>query len=150
MPKLSLKEWRILWVAYALFLLAATQFPFRYHFNAEYFRFRTEHIQRFPKIVFSNHTVSKRNLADYPINLALFFPFGFFGYRAMGDKFSNSRGRITRPLLLVLLACLFSILIEFLQLFTETRFATVSDVIGNTTGGMIGVLFSVFMNRESL
>ena len=153
MLKISQKGWWTLWLAYALFLLAATQYPFRYHFNADYFRLRTEHIQSFPKIIIGNHTVSRRNLADYPVNLALFFPFGFFGYRAISDRFSNSgRGRpstgsgtVRLFLLLVLVAFIFSTGIEFLQLFTETRFATVSDVIDNTTGAFVGVLFAAFI-----
>lgn len=144
MRGISKRGWWFLWLFYALLLFAGTQYPFQYHFNLEYLRLRMDHIESFPQVLFGNHSISRRNLADYPINVVLFFPFGFLGYQAMGGGSSPKRRNGATPiLLLAFLGCLFSMSIEFLQLFSETRFATVSDVIGNTAGAAIGVAFAL-------
>ncbi len=123
--------------AYVFFLLAATMYPFRFHFTAEYFQLRIPTINWFPIDLSAGQLDSRRIWADYFINIALFVPFGFLGFKAGSGK--SVKWRIFR---MILLGLVFSTGIEFTQLFTETRDTTLTDVIFDTTGTGIGALFA--------
>ena len=72
-------------------------------------------------------------------NVALFVPFGVFAltaYRWMRVWSATAAGLAT------------SCLIEGVQLLLPTRFSTVSDLIANTTGALLGALLVVAWRRR--
>jgi len=128
-------------VAYTLFLLAATMFPFRFHFTAAYFHHRVPTINWFPIDPYTGDLDSRRTYADYVANIALFVPFGFLGFKAL---WGSPKGRI---LVMLAVGCIFSSGIEFTQLFTETRYTALSDMIFDTTGTTLGALLAAHLDR---
>ena len=95
---------------------------------------RARRIQYLTPVMAPNHTLSRRSLADYPDNVAVFIPFGFLGCRCLGGGRS-----LFKAAGIVFTGMLFSLGIEFLQLFTETRYTSWTDVATNTLGTLIGV-----------
>lgn len=75
---------------------------------------------------------------EFLANIALFIPFGLLLALAW------SRLKTWH---LTLLGLLTSGLIEFVQLFLPTRFSTVSDLVANTAGAVVGCLFVRIISR---
>jgi glycopeptide antibiotics resistance protein len=130
MPPRSKSPARLLWVLFAGFIVYGTAFPFRFRLDSAYLKQRIESINWFPLVFPSNPDIL---LPDYLQNILLFAPFGFLGYVAV-----NKQSR-WKPALLILLGCAFSTGVEFLQLFSKTRFTALTDVIWNTLGTALGV-----------
>ncbi|HCS60601.1 MAG TPA: VanZ family protein [Microbacterium sp.] len=69
---------------------------------------------------------------EFVANIALFIPFGILlaiGWRRLKTWHMAILGLVT------------SGLIEFVQLYLPTRFSTISDLIANTAGALVGCLF---------
>jgi len=76
---------------------------------------------------------------EFLANIALFVPFGVLAltaFRWMRVWSATAAGLAT------------SFLIEGVQLFLPTRFSTVSDLIANTTGALIGALIVASWRRR--
>lgn len=75
-------------------------------------------------------------------NLILFIPFIVLLFWAFGDKMIDGEGRLGRILWQsTKITFLFSLSIEFLQLFLRLGTFQLSDLFYNTLGGLIGGLF---------
>lgn len=74
--------------------------------------------------------------ADILLNVALFVPLGFLLERSLG---------VTRTALLCLLA---SLAIETIQLFLPGRWSTLSDLLANGLGGLLGALGSRLVRQR--
>jgi len=84
--------------------------------------------------------ISRTNIQDFILNIMLFTPFGFLAVSQIPGWYHHQRMLI---LIGFCMGFLFSIGIEFVQDWTLLRYATVADVIANTTGSVIGAwLFS--------
>ena len=78
-------------------------------------------------------------------NIALFVPSGF----AITGILSFDHRSVFRRLGFAVAFCLaFSLLIEFLQVFQPARTASLTDVLMNTTGGLVGSLIFVIMKNK--
>jgi hypothetical protein len=77
---------------------------------------------------------------DAALNVMLFVPLGFVGFRALGVASGVPQ--------VVLLAALFSAMLELLQLLIPGRYTTVSDVLTNALGAAIGVALARLVVRR--
>jgi hypothetical protein len=79
-------------------------------------------------------------LSDVLVNILGFVPFGFsfFVYRMQAKPARSLRN----ALLVILVATIISVAIEFTQGFLPTRDSSVSDVVCNSGGALIGVLLT--------
>lgn len=77
-------------------------------------------------------------IADVLLNVALFIPIGLALHRTM-------RSRLTT---LVMVAAGASLLIESLQLFLLPRYSTVTDVLANALGALLGASISMVVDRR--
>jgi len=86
---------------------------------------------------------------DKVVHFMFYFVFVFLWYRYL---FFIKKTKITHVFILVLVAILLGILIEFGQgYFTVTRQADFFDVLANSLGSIVGVLVSfAMMNKERL
>ncbi|HAO99905.1 MAG TPA: hypothetical protein DCQ83_07660 [Fibrobacteres bacterium] len=128
---------------YVVLLLSATLFPFKFEFSQRHFQERVGQIQWHTPIMAPNHTFYRRSIADYPVNILLFFPIGLLGYRSF-----RRHPSVRLVLGIVAGGFLLSAGIEFSQLFTLTRFTSVADLVGNTAGTALGVWFGVRTSRS--
>ena len=123
---------RLLWVLFSLFVIYGTTFPFRFNLDPADL---TAHAARI-----SWHPFRLRDgdisLPDIVQNILLFIPFGFLGFVSVIDKSSHLR---LKMLILVGMGASLSAFVEFLQIFSFTRFTSVSDVIFNALGTAVGV-----------
>lgn len=137
-PSGSKSTSRLLWALFSLFIVYGTTIPFRFvppqeglpgllrGFDPDPLGFHGGNFQ--------TDDLIQNILPDAIQNILLFIPFGFLGYLSQVDK----QSRLKR-LGLVLLGCGLSAFVEFLQLFTATRFSAFSDVVYNTLGTGVGV-----------
>jgi len=84
---------------------------------------------------------------EFSANIVMFLPLGFFAGLAVG---AGSGVRAGWWMVLVSLPA-FSVLIELTQhFFLPGRFATVSDVVANSIGGIVGVIVARGLIRRAL
>jgi VanZ family protein len=74
-------------------------------------------------------------LWDLGVNIALYLPFGIFGYLAVGARAS----RVMRVLSPLAMGLALSASIEMLQLFDDSRNCSLSDVASNVAGAALGI-----------
>lgn len=79
-------------------------------------------------------------LEDVLINIAGFIPLGFFCYAYL----SLIRGVKRAVLVTVIFGCLLSLTVEILQAYLPTRDSGMTDIITNTSGTAVGILFYRF------
>jgi len=77
------------------------------------------------------------SIPDLMQNVLLFAPFGFLGVDVLRKRRLSA---VARVLLVTAMAALLSALAETLQLFTVDRLASVSDLVADTAGALIGAL----------
>lgn len=77
-------------------------------------------------------------LRDDVENIVLFLPFGFF----LACRWRASRRAIVRVLVY---AALLSACGEFYQVFCPSRYPSVTDVLNNSLGGLLGALAAKFL-----
>jgi len=75
--------------------------------------------------------LSRRDIADFCVNVALYLPLGMAGYLAF------RKHRIAGP---VVIGVLLSATVEMLQLFTPNRHCSTFDLLNNSLGSVAGVL----------
>lgn len=86
--------------------------------------------------------------SDIPLNIVLFFPYGFGLTAILG----NRKNKISRREFLLILLAGFTLTfaVEFLQLFLPNRTSTVSDMLSNMLGTIIGFLAFKFWENRTL
>ena len=131
---------KLLWIIFAAFIVYGTALPFRFHMGGDYLRMRAGKIDWFPLLTSS---LGAPDSGDWLQNLLLFIPFGFLGYVAIADKQAR-----WKPYAVTALGLALSAGVEFLQLFSETRFTAFSDVLLNTLGTGLGVRFGMGLRGE--
>jgi VanZ family protein len=89
---------------------------------------------------FSSSAASTRIL-DLIVNLIIFVPLGFLLGAAMIGRSSSS---LKTAGLVIFLGSLFTVGIETLQYFLETRYSSITDVTANITGTGLGIAMNVY------
>jgi glycopeptide antibiotics resistance protein len=128
LPK-SKKKWKgfVVWVISVLLILFMTLYPFNFSYSYQGF---------FWHYVLGNF-YHPSDLNDFIVNVCLFIPFGFnltYLLYKLNLKWLLTLGSI------LLASFSLSFIVESLQAFLPSRSSTISDLIGNTMGGFIGLL----------
>lgn len=120
-PAVSFAAYRGLWIAWAVVILIAGTIPGGFQGHTHW-----GNVQWIP---FADKTISFRDLLAHFI---LFVPFGFLGFRSLGQ------GKHTL-LKVVAVTVLFSISVEFYQSLGHLRVPSVTDLIMNVLGVLAGI-----------
>jgi glycopeptide antibiotics resistance protein len=129
----SLNQWAnlIAIVVSVSFIVLVTLFPF--NFTPTNFSFQA----------INNHLGAKSDLNDLVGNVLLFMPFGF----SLVGWLLKSKIKILWAIILTILAnTALSLTVEILQIFLPLRSPDYSDVITNSTGGLLGTISYCFWN----
>lgn len=129
---------RPLWALFSLFVVYLTTIPFTFGPESLDIAARLQRVNWHPL----GMGRSPLDVGDIVQNILLFMPFGFLGYISLVDKRSP-----VKLALIVLLGANLSALVEFLQIFTLTRFSALSDVLCNTLGTAAGVAIAYRMRN---
>jgi VanZ family protein len=125
---------RRLWLIFSLFVLYGTTIPFNFTTDHDVIALHLSRISLNPLI--DAETGFRISGSDSLQNVVLFLPFGVLGVLAS----RSDRHRLRRVLAVTALGAALSISVETLQLFTRDRITSVSDVVTNTLGALIGAL----------
>ncbi len=87
------------------------------------------------------------HVEDIVVNLAGFVPFGFF-YYLYRDRARPGR-RLLNALHAVVFSACISLVIELVQVFLPSRSSSMTDVLCNATGGLLGALAATIRPPES-
>jgi VanZ family protein len=120
-------SWRDVWLCCVLFIVVVATYPWTD------FRGYT-HWERVIWIPFQNMRPSI--LFDVLANIAVYVPFGFLYVQS---RLHIRKGEVVK---VALLSILLSVSCEFYQVFCHNRFPSMTDVISNTVGGIIGVFIA--------
>ncbi len=135
------KHWidMLVWT-YVLFVIYTTAVPFRFHLNIEYLHNRLPEIEWAP-FYFHGHWASR---ADMVANVIFFIPLGLL--LALRKILRNYRlFSLVDWLGIVATGMGLSLFVEFLQIFSVTRSPSLTDVLTNTMGTIIGALSLEFI-----
>jgi len=124
----------LLWLGLSVFIVYGSTVPFRFTANTAFASTKLSRVSLKPWI--SPETGRRVSIPDVFQNLVLFVPFGAFGI------LSARTPTLRRVVWITLLAAAFSMTIETMQLFTRDRIASVSDIVANTAGALIGALLA--------
>jgi len=130
---------RLLWALFSLFVVYGTTFPFRFHWDS--FLSGVARINWRPL----GGVAGNISLSDILQNILLFIPFGFLGYFSLIHK----RSRL-KKIIVVGLGTLLSVSVEFLQIFSLTRWPSMSDIVFNTLGAALGLALGIALKRTVL
>ena len=120
------------WLTISLcFVFIATISPFNFVIlNSFSLRYISE------QFIFGSH------IKDYWQNVLLFVPFGF-----SISGIINYRQKIVKTIIIsLLISFVLSVIVELSQLFLPSRVSNLSDIICNSTGGLIGSILFYFKN----
>lgn len=122
-----------IWGVFVLYIIYGTLFPFHFSCSLENFFHNLENANLRP---FSYGIGFLDGRADTIANVLFFFPYGFFLYLIQRHKSIR---------LIILSALCFSLIIEFIQLFSVSRSSSANDVFCNTLGAGIGVVVARYI-----
>ena len=129
---------KVLWVMFSFFIVYGTLVPFELSFSKESISSNISSINWIP---FMDPDGSRASIPDILQNILFFVPFGFLGF------FSVNYRRKRRILIVTFLGSLLSLSVEILQIFTLNRTTSVSDLITNTVGTVIGIFAASFVSQ---
>ncbi|MEO6096842.1 MAG: VanZ family protein [Fibrobacteria bacterium] len=132
---------RLLWALFAIFVVYGTTFPFRFDIDWRSF-LQASH--RVNWLILGGRP-GDPIISDIAQNILLFLPFGFLGYFSTVHK-----GSRLKKLAIVLLGAALSVSVEFLQMFSLTRWPAFSDVEFNTLGTALGLFTGVALKKSVL
>ncbi|MDB5047930.1 MAG: hypothetical protein JWO30_1001 [Fibrobacteres bacterium] len=122
-------------------MVYGTTFPFKFNLDWHGFIAETHRINwRVLGGVEGNLIVS-----DIIQNILLFIPFGFLGYFSLIYKRSSAN-----KIRIVLAGAVLSASVEFLQIFSPSRYPALSDIVFNTLGTAIGLALGVALKKSVL
>lgn len=130
---------RLLWALFSLFVVYGTTFPFSFHLEWGYWRWA---LGRINWLVLGG-APGNPNISDIVQNILLFIPFGFLGYFSLVFKSS-----LLKRLGVVAAGAALSVSVEFLQMFSGTRYPAVSDVVFNTVGSAVGLALALLLKKS--
>lgn len=116
-----------------------TTFPFSFHWEWGYWKWA---LSRINWLVLGGRP-GDPIISDIVQNILLFIPFGFLGYFSLVFKSS-----LLKRLGIVATGAALSAFVEFLQMFSATRFPALSDVIFNTTGTAVGLVLALMLKKS--
>ena len=127
-----------LWIVFSLFVVYGTLIPFNWGSTGESI---STNISRIVWTPFIDSDGSRTSIPDVVQNILLFIPFGFLGFFAFRKK---NGGLLTlvipRILVITILGLVLSTIVEILQLFVIDRITSVTDLVTNCTGTVIGAV----------
>ena len=131
---------KILWLLFTLFIFYGALIPFNFVFDNELIASKIRHFNWVP---FVRADGSRHSLPDMVQNVLFFIPFGFLGV------LSFAKNKFFAVFLVTFFGFIISLNVEILQLLTENRNTTVTDLVCNTAGAAIGaigafILFGIF------
>ncbi len=127
---------KVLWLLFTLFIFYGALIPFEFSFSKEQVISR---IENFSWVPFFRADGSRHSLTDIVQNILFFIPFGFFGV------LSFARNKFFALFLVTFFGFLISLNVEILQLFTESRNTSLTDLVCNTLGTGIGALSALIV-----
>ncbi len=92
---------------------------------------------------FQNYTIDYENLKDLALNIGFFIPLGFLLYMSIRRSMTTLKSMIV----VVIGGMLFSLSIESLQYFIASRSSSLTDVVNNTIGVALGVIFACYVSK---
>jgi glycopeptide antibiotics resistance protein len=116
-----------------------TTFPFSFHLDPGYW---DSALSRINWLVLGGKE-GDPIISDIVQNILLFIPFGFLGYFSLVHKSS-----LLKKFAVVASGAALSAGVEFLQMFSATRFPALSDVICNTLGTAVGLVFALMLKKS--
>lgn len=128
----NIKLFRVFWLIFTLFIIYGTLIPFNLIPNWESF---LSNISAINKIPFIDSDGSRASIPDVVQNILLFIPFGFFGLISLVNK-----NKLNPTIKITFLGAMLSGFVEILQLFTIDRTTSVTDLLTNSAGTLIGGL----------
>lgn len=123
---------KVLWLLFTVFILYGTLIPFNL---VSYRELISSNVSNISWVPFVDPDGSRASIPDIVQNILLFFPFGFLGVFSIMNIHMRLRIMIVTALGLQL-----SGMVEILQLFTSDRTSSLTDLITNTGGALIGAL----------
>ncbi len=88
---------------------------------------------------FQNYTINYETMKDLALNIGFFIPLGFLYTMLIRRRGISS---FASALTVVIGGILFSLTIESLQYFIESRSSSLTDVVNDATGVILGVIFA--------
>ena len=135
---------RTLWVAFAIFIVYGTTMPFRFAADERMVQEKLARLSLNPFV--SAETGRRVSLTDTAQNVMLFVPFGVLGAMALRTPVRHTAVRVA---LATSAGAALSVAVETAQLFTVDRVASISDVVTNTTGTLLGATVAEQARRWS-
>ncbi len=137
MYHLLIQRWYLaLCAGYVLFVYYVTLVPFRFSRDPAYIIRKFHKFELIPYFLKAHHYSG----ADVVVNIILFIPAGILFYYALGRLTTASV--VKRGVLAVLGGVVLSTSVELLQVLTYDRSPTVSDIINNGLGTLVGVVLA--------
>ena len=128
----------ILSALFAVFIIYGTVIPFNLASSREQVLTNLSEIIWTP---FIDPDGSRASIPDVIQNILLFIPFGFFGFFALRPNTTSSlTSLLLRMFLTGGLGFALSMTVEILQIFTVDRVTSVTDLLTNTLGTVIGCI----------
>jgi glycopeptide antibiotics resistance protein len=132
---------RLLWLLLTAFVVYGTTIPFRFDIH----RWSLEQMLHRVNWTPVGDNRGGMSLPDIVQNILLFIPWGFLGYISLIEKRS-----LWKQAVIVLMGTALSATVEFLQIFSETRYPALSDVIFNTMGAAVGLVIGTLLKKSVL
>jgi glycopeptide antibiotics resistance protein len=125
--------WNTLWLAWLTFVLFVLTYPLNKFDGQPHWR----NIRWMP---FRELTLSSADVFETSANVLIFIPLGYLTVRAW-------RSRTSHPVLMAgVLSVFCSASAELFQLFCHDRVPATTDLITNTTGGVIGACVALLLS----
>lgn len=128
----------LLWLLYTLYVVYGGTLPFHFTTDPAFVAAKLHRLPLNPLI--EPDTGRRLSMPDVTQNVIFFLPFGFLG--ALAQRTAGRRGARSVGQLLLLGAAL-SCAVEAMQLFTLDRVTSVSDVLADTLGSVLGAVVAV-------
>lgn len=122
---------KILWLFFTLFILYGTLIPFKLCLSRESIISNISNINLLP---FIDPDGTRASIPDIVQNILFFLPFGFIGF------FSMTLKKAFNIIIITFLGFLLSLSVEILQLFTIDRISSMTDILTNTGGTLLGAI----------
>ncbi len=127
---------KILWLLFTLFIFYGALIPFDFSFDNEQI---IQKIRHFHWVPFIDPDGSRHSIPDIVQNILFFIPFGFLGV------LSFARNKFFALFLVPFFGFIISLNIEILQLTTNDRNTSITDLASNTIGATVGAVSAFIM-----
>ena len=137
-PHRAVNNYKVAWVLWVVLIVVATTFPWsNFHSYVD-----PAKLHRVVWVPFQGVRLSTRRVLDIADNIFLFIPFSYLYLRSLASN--HFRGLLT----ILLASVLLSVAIESAQLFNTSRFTSMTDVVTNIIGAVLGAGFFLLWRRK--